>query len=163
MNLGSHVVRTLALVAAASLAGCAGAPATRPEPPRLYLLDLRPVEVTLFTQTYRIRLKVQNPNPFALDIDGMAYEIRLNDQPFASGVSDQALDVPRYGTTSLEIDALGTLAGIFRQFTELERSRPQKLRYEVEGHLSLRGGPSRLPFDHKGEISLLPDELLGAP
>jgi LEA14-like dessication related protein len=131
------------------------------EPPRLSVVDLRVVDATLLSQTYRIRLRIQNPNSFALPIDGMAYELRINDQPFASGVSNQSLDVPRYGTEELEVQAVSTLAAVFRQLNELERSGPERFRYALKGHVSLAGGDSRVPFEEAGEISLRPPGARG--
>jgi len=138
------------------LAACAGL-GTRPEPPSLALSDLRLVDATLFAQRYLLELQVQNPNPFDLAIDGTACELLLNGQLFASGVSNQPVTVPRYGTGVLRVEATSTLVGLFRQLTELERSQAQSFRYQLRGHVSLKG--SRLPFDQSGEISLAPAQL----
>lgn len=139
------------------LASCAGL-TTRPEPPSLLLSDLRLTGVTLFAQTYLLDLQVQNPNDFDLAIDGLACEIRLNGQRFASGVSNAAATVPRYGTGAVQVEATSTLAGIFRQLSELERNQAQSFRYELRGHVNVRGY-GRLPFDQSGELSLVPSEL----
>jgi LEA14-like dessication related protein len=139
------------------LAGCAGLRA-RPEPPSLVLANLRLTGATLFAQTYLLDLQVQNPNDFDLAIDGLACEILLNGQHFASGVSDRAVTVPRYGMGAVQVEATSTLAGIFRQITELERNQAQSFRYQLRGHVRLRGF-GRLPFDQSGELSLVPSEL----
>ncbi|GAB4257988.1 MAG: LEA type 2 family protein [Deferrisomatales bacterium] len=148
------------MVLAGLLTLAAGCAALRPggtEPPRLTLSDLRVTGATLFSQTYRLRLAVQNPNPFPLEVDGMAYELRVNDQPFASGVSDLRVSLPRYGSRTVEVDALGTVTGLLRQLSALEKARAQQgFRYRLTGHLSLAGTARRLPFDYQGEISLGP-------
>ena len=140
------------------LCACA-ALSTRLDPPRVTVADLRLVSAGVFSQTYRVRLNVQNPNSADLPIQGIAYELRFNDQPFASGVSGQNVTVPRYGTEVLELEAIGTLADILRQLSQLERERPQTFRYGVKGHVDLRNGGTRLPFEQSGEISLVPERL----
>lgn len=151
----------IALVALGLLSGCAGTQ-LRPEPPRVTIADLGMVDATLFAQRYRVRLDIQNPNSFDLPIDGMQYELILNGSPFASGVSNQEFTIPRYGSESIEVEAQGTLAGIFRQLSALERGRPQSIRYSLRGHVSTPKGFGRLPFDYGGEIDLVPARL-GAP
>lgn len=139
------------------LAGCAGLGA-RPEPPSLVLADLRLAGVTLFAQNYTLDLQVQNPNDFDLDIDGLACEILLNGQRFASGVSNRTVTVPRYGTGLVQVEATSTLAGLFRQLNEFERNQAQNFRYQLRGHVNVRGH-GRLPFDYGGEVSLVPAQL----
>jgi LEA14-like dessication related protein len=142
-------------IAGLFLSGCAGV-STRLDPPRVGIADLRLVDASLLSQTYRIRLNVQNPNSADLPIQGMTYELRFNDQPFASGASGQSVTVPRYGTEVVEVEAIGTLVDIFRQLTGLQGARAQTFRYSLKGRVDLRGG-TRLPFDQTGEISLLPE------
>jgi LEA14-like dessication related protein len=147
-----------ALVGAALfLISCAGL-GTRPEPPNVVLADIRLVDATLFAQQYRLVLQLQNPNDFDLAIEGMAAELLLNDNLFATGVSNQPVTVPSYGVGVIQVEATGTLFGIFRQFSGLETNQTQTFRYQLRGHLSLRGA-GRLPFDQTGEISLVPREL----
>ncbi|MFU8856886.1 MAG: LEA type 2 family protein [Deferrisomatales bacterium] len=139
------------------LASCAGL-TTRPEPPALVLTDLRLEGATLFSQRYLLDFQLQNPNDFALAIEGMACEILLNGQRFATGVTNQAVTVPAYATAAVQVEATSTLFGVFRQLTELERTQAQPFRYQLRGHVNLRGY-GRLPFDYEGEVSLLPGEL----
>ncbi|MBE0617523.1 MAG: LEA type 2 family protein [Proteobacteria bacterium] len=155
------LIRLSVSVALLLFASCAGL-VTRPEPPSLVLTDLRVAGATLFSQQYLLDLQVQNPNESALAIEGLACELLLNGQRFATGVSNRAVTVPGYGTGSVQVEATSTLAGIFRQLTELERSQAQSFRYELRGHVNLRGF-GRLPFDQSGELSLVPRELQKSP
>lgn len=146
-----------AAAALLSLGGCAGL-AGRGEPPQLTLIDLGLREVTLFAQRYALRLEVRNPNPFDVQIQGLACELVLNDQPFLAGVSGAEVTVPRYGRGTVEVDATGTLAGILRQAAQWEKGAPPAFRYRLTGHLNLVPG-GRVPFDQGGEVTL-PVELL---
>lgn len=146
--------RLLLLSAAGTLAACAGL-LTRPTPPRVVLTDLRLGEATLLAQHYALTLEIQNPNPFELVVEGMDCEVLLNGELFASGVSGRPATIPPYGTGSLEVSVTGTLLGVVRQLTGLERTGTETFRWQLRGHVGLRGA-GRLPFDSSGEISLGP-------
>jgi hypothetical protein len=75
------------------LAACAGWPEGA-QSPTVTLTDIRPLEFGLLEQRYLIRLRIQNPNAFDLPINGLSYQLEINDQPFARGVSNRLLNVP---------------------------------------------------------------------
>lgn len=135
------------------LGGCAGL-FSRPEPPQISLASIRPVDMGLFEQRYRLRLRVQNPNPFALRIKGMDYSLYLNDQQFAQGVSPESATVPAYGEQVVEVDVISNLARLFDQFSELGRQR--SLSYRLVGGIRLANVTARIPFEYQGEISFAP-------
>lgn len=142
------------------VAACAGVRAPV-DPPQVTLIDLRLLDATVFAQRYGAELRVQNPNPFDLAVEGLACDLWLNGQPFLSGVTGEAFTVPKYGARSIRLEAVGTLAGILRQIGGWERGRRESLRYALKGHLSLAGRAERVPFEEAGEVSLLPENLLG--
>ena len=139
------------LVMVGPLFSCA-AISTRPEPPNISLVDLRPLDVGLFEQRYRLRLRIQNPNPFALPIRGMDYVLHLNDREFGYGVSPEAATVPAFGERVIEVDVVSNLARAFDQLVEL--GAVGGLRYRLSGGLRLKNVAARVPFEYQGEISL---------
>jgi hypothetical protein len=90
------------LAVAALLAGCAGL-GQLDKPPRVTLAGLEPVQVELLEQRFVAVLRVQNPNPVALPIDGLEYTLAINGSDFAEGVSSQRITVPAYGEKTLEV------------------------------------------------------------
>jgi len=135
------------------IAGCASLPG-QIEPPSLSIANINLLDVTLLEQKYRIQLRIQNPNSFDLPIDGLAYELEVNDKPFAKGLSNHPVTVPRYGSEMLDVEGVSTFAGLFRQLAELERNRQSNLRYRIKGKLNLSNVPSPVTFDNQGEIDL---------
>jgi LEA14-like dessication related protein len=131
------------------------------EPPSVSLSGIELSRLDLFEQTYRLRLRIQNPNDFDLPIDGMSYEVEINDKPFAKGASAQAITIPRYGSEVMEVEAVSNLAGFFRQWTELEKGLPSGLRYRIKGKISIKYGGT-YPFDYQGEAGL-PSGVGGKP
>ncbi|MEE9287677.1 MAG: LEA type 2 family protein, partial [Gammaproteobacteria bacterium] len=77
----------LLIFASLALVGCASIPSEL-EPPRLTLKNVELLNATLFEQQYLLTLRLQNPNDFDLDIKGMSFDLEINDEEFASGVSN---------------------------------------------------------------------------
>lgn len=153
----------LAVFVALSLASCAWLPG-RVESPAVHIADIRLLNATLFEQQYALSLRVQNPNDFDLPIEGLSYEIELNDKPFAKGASAQAVTVPRFGSALLEVEGISTITDLLRQYRQLAKGELKGLRYHLKGKLSLQGSAARIPFDYQGEIGLPPElETGGKP
>ncbi|PRE31174.1 LEA type 2 family protein [Burkholderia cenocepacia] len=93
------------------LGGCAGF--TR-EPVRVSVAGLDPLVGQGLEMRFSLKLRVQNPNDAPIDYDGISVALDLNGTPFASGVSDRAGTVPRFGAAAngeLPYALRGRLAG----------------------------------------------------
>lgn len=134
------------------ISGCSYFP-TRPEPPMVSLTNMELVDATLFEQRYRLHLRIQNPNNFELPIEGMRYTLVLNGREFASGVSNDIETLPAYGEVVVPVTLVSNL---FRVYEQLRHPDPDRkaFTYAIEGSLNLRGLPTSLPFNHRGEIPL---------
>ena len=123
------------------------------EPPSLHLANLSLTNATLFEQQYHLQFRVENPNPFDLPIDGIAYELEINGKPFAKGVGNQAITVPRYGTELLNVEGTSTLMDILHQASGMNKGKTEHVEYRLKGKLSTNG--RTVPFDYKGDIDLM--------
>jgi LEA14-like dessication related protein len=119
------------------------------EAPTLYLANITLADATLFEQQYRLQFRVQNPNPVALPIDGIAYELEINGMPFAKGASDQSLTIPRFGSALLEVEGASNLWDILRQAKDLKPEKTGQLQYRLKGKLSIANGKTTR-FDYQG-------------
>ena len=155
MNRISH---TPWLVAALILNACASVGSTAWEAPYLSLAEVRLVELSPFEQRYRFSLRVQNPNPEALRISGLSFELEVNDEVFARGVNDAAVVVPAYGERSLLVSATSTTVGLLRQLRKLEET--QTLTYRLKGRVSSPDFPWPLPFDYPGSLTFEDEDKL---
>jgi len=143
----------LSVMAAVLMAGCAGIH-TRAEAPYVSLSNLEILEVGLFEQRYRLRLRIQNPNDFALPISGMRYELEINDKRFAKGVSRQSITIPAYGEGLVDVEVVSNLGRLMEQFSGLTAGRVQKVSYRLSGSVSLAHSVVKLPFEYKGDVSM---------
>jgi LEA14-like dessication related protein len=94
-------------------------------------------------------LDVANPNPFALNLGGLDYSIKLGGKKFAEGTADKISPIAKNSRTVLKIP--------FRmQFLELGRSAYQLLTkpsaaYEISGNMKF--GDKIFPFQKSGAVS----------
>ena len=133
------------------LAGCATLPVGT-EPPYLSIISIEPVEVTPLEQKYRFRVRAQNPNDHDLEISGMSYVLEINGHSFLKGVSNDALTLPRFGETIIELSGVSTLFGFVRQIQALQEQQTPKMQYKLSGKLSLSGEFGSLPFSYEGTV-----------
>ena len=95
-------VRAMLLLFAAVfvLGGCAGL--TR-EPVSVTVAGLDPLVGQGLEMRFSLKLRVQNPNDTPIEYDGISVALELNGTPFASGVSDRAGVVPRFGEAVIDV------------------------------------------------------------
>lgn len=135
----------------AFIAGCAALP-QKPEVPRVSITAINLVEAGILEQRYHVKLRVQNPNGFDFAINGIQFEITLNGQSFVSGVSGNTVNIPRFGTAVLDLEAVSTLASLARQLQEITESKTPTARYGITGKVHLAQPAISLPFHEEGEI-----------
>lgn len=131
------------------ISACASMPTT--ESPYLSVVNIQLAQATPLEQRYRITVRVQNPNDHDLNVTGLKYALKINDQPFLKGVSDTAFTVPRYGEHVTEVSGISTIFGFVRQIQELGAA--SGLSYELSGRLSLENRMLGLPFSYQGRLT----------
>jgi len=133
------------------LTGCATGP--KMEPLEVTLSDIVPGQMSLLEQEYQVKLRVQNPNNFDIELDGMAYQVELNGKGFGKGVARQSVTVPKYGDTVIEGTCISDFAGVLNQISRFTQGAPEKFSYRIKGKLGRSNGTS-IPFDKVGEVDL---------
>ena len=156
------------MLAAFALAGCVGVGEERVE---VHLADVALLDATLLEQRLRLTLRFQNRGGVDLPVDGLAYRIEASGTTIASGVSNQAFTVPRFGEARVDVEATSTLAGVLRQIIDLQRqsgASASNLRYRIYGTASLTPQPMSLgragsfSFDTVNEFPLPPAAAMPA-
>ncbi len=134
------------------LGGCTGL-AGLEEPPRINLVNIRPVNINLLEQHYLITARIQNPNPVPLAIVGLEYRLGINGKSFADGVSNQHVTIAGYGEKTLDLGIRSTIMQMFEQIKGMADSTG-RVAYNIQGHLRLRNVSVNVPFEHRGEVDL---------
>lgn len=137
---------------------CVTACATLPpdiEPPKIGIVNIVPKDLAVFEQLFDVQLRIQNPNDQELGINGIRFDIELNDKEFGNGMSGQEVRVPRFGSEVVNVEVITSLGGFLRQYQELNKSGVGKLCYRLKGTAFVVSPSSfKLPFDEKGEVDL---------
>ena len=149
-----------ATLVAATITGCAGL-APGMQPPSITIAELGLGSAGILEQQYNVRLRIQNPNTVDFSVDGIAFELEVNGQPFAKGVGNDTVTVPRFDSGFMNAEAVSTLGALLRQFGRLREGNKALFKYRIKGQLSIAGG-TRVPFEEHGEFdfsSVIPKGL----
>ena len=144
------------------LAGCAGISGLS-QKPEVSLAGLELAEFKLLEQRFAMKLRIQNPNDVELKINGLSFDVELNELPFAKGLSDRAVTVPRMGEAILDVQATSNLGSVLKQLRELKKSGREHVDYRLSGRINVDGFGS-IPFDRRGDVQIpRADPLPGVP
>ena len=127
-----------------------------PEPPRVTLTSIQPMDMTLLEQRYRLQLRIMNPNDVALPVEGLSYALEINGREFAYGVSNAEVSIPPFSEALLDVEVVSNLLNVMQQVQELQGEQHDSLHYRLSGKISLDNSPARLPFEYEGELKYLP-------
>jgi LEA14-like dessication related protein len=164
MNLKKISVKIGGLMIATGLLmlnGCAGlGPESKP---RVSLANLQVQEVRGLETVFLVELRILNPGDTPLQLRGIDCELLVDGHPFATGLSGGSYEVPAYGSLTVPVPVYASMLDMVSSVVsrlQQPATRPgsiDPLRYEVTGHVRLRGtmgGTRTLPFASKGELSL---------
>lgn len=128
----SHLF-TLALLL--SLAACSSLGPR--DPLHIDLVGIEPLPGQELEVRFALKLRVQNPNDSAIAFNGVAVRLEINQQPLASGVSNQVGLVPRYGETLIRVPVSISAFSLVRQaWAAAGHQGGQALPYELSGKLA---------------------------
>ncbi len=140
------------LILALALGGCASL--QRSDPLQVTVAGIEPLAGQGLELRMLVKLRVQNPNDAAIDYDGVFVQMDVKGRSFASGVSDAAGSVPRFGESVLEVPVTVSALSIVRQvFGFAGDGGDGKIDYVLRGKLN--GAAFRsLRFESKGRLQL---------
>jgi LEA14-like dessication related protein len=131
--------------------------AVKPESPEVLLVNIKPLDTTIFEQRLQVDLRIRNPNDFDLEVTGIDFTLHLNDKRLARGLSNKSSTIPRLGDSVLSVQTTTSTLDVMRQLLNFRQD--QDVTYQIEGVLHSQG--TRLPFDNKGVI-IEADQLPGS-
>lgn len=134
---------------AATLAACTGLRDL--EPPDVVVTAIRPLDATLLEQRFEVDLRIYNPNNRDLDIDGVDFELVVNDSRLARGSGASQLLLPRLGEAETTVRVSTTVFDVARQIMNAGESGVITYRLSGRVHLGTGLGGS-LPFEKSGVL-----------
>ena len=151
-------------LSAAALAAVGGCASMTRDPLQVTVAGIEPIPGEGMELRMLVKLRVQNPNDAPVDYNGVALEIDVQGKTFATGVSDAAGSVPRFGEAVIEIPVTVSAFRMARQALGLMGGggTPGKISYEMAGKLN-GSGFSTVRFRDKGDIELPAGAAQGNP
>ncbi len=147
-----HALSAWPMVLAVLLAGCASL-FWMGEKPRVDIVNITPKEMRLLEQTFLMELRIQNPTDTDLEVNGLSFDLEINGQPFARGVSNESVRIERLSTKVVQVEAYTGLTSILRQLSEARKgSYASGFTYRLKGSVHTGAPAFRIPFDEKGEF-----------
>ena len=141
------------LLLLALLVGCAGT-GPRLTTPDIAVTSLRLAEAGLLEQRFDVRLRVTNPNPVPLPLQGLSYRLMVSGIEIGSGVARPDRRLEAYGETEVAVSlTTGTLA-IADLLGRWHRDRSEAIDYRIEGRVSLGRLAPDLSFARDGSVPL---------
>lgn len=137
------------------LAGCAHLLGTA-DNPRVNIASLTPKDMKLFEQVLVMELRVMNPGDKELDIKGLAFNLEVNGQTFARGVSNESFTVGPFASRIVQVEAVTTLASLLRQIVQAQKGEFSGFTYRLKGYFHSGSSAVRIPFDETGEFKRSP-------
>jgi LEA14-like dessication related protein len=108
----------------------------------------------IFNQQFLVRLHVQNPNDRELAVKGIDYELFLEGDSFAEGISNKAFVIPALGETEFELPVRTNFVSSLGRLVSRLQGRKQ-VQYVIEGKvLTDIGMFSKIPFRESGSVDL---------
>jgi LEA14-like dessication related protein len=86
----------------------------QPESPEVLLVNVTPLDTTMFEQRLQVDLRVRNPNNFDLEVTGLDFTLHLNDQRLARGLTNKAATIPRLGDSVVSVETTTSTLDVIR-------------------------------------------------
>lgn len=109
----------------------------RHDPLNINVVGIEPLPSQELEMRFAVKLRLQNPNDIAIDYNGVALDLEINDRALAAGVSDQAGSIPRFSETVLSVPVSISAFSVLRQTLGLSQTqRLDNLPYVLKGKLA---------------------------
>jgi LEA14-like dessication related protein len=120
------------------------------EKPALSVVSVRMLKSDLWHQELKVRMRVQNPNDRDLPVKGISYELEVDGQELAHGMSGDSFLVPAHGEAEFDMSVSANMASML--FKVLSQGG-NPVDYRLKGKIALSAGLFRsIPFNEQGSF-----------
>ena len=118
------------------------------EKPTLSVVSVQMLKSDLWHQEFKVRIRVQNPNDRELPVKGIVYELDVEGQELAHGMSGDSFVVPALGEAEFDMSVSANMANML---IKLLNKGGNQVEYRIYGKISLSAGLLRsIAFDDHG-------------
>jgi len=124
------------------------------ESPEISVSGINLNNFSLFEQEWGLTLRAQNPNDRELTFNSLDYEIYINGEKFARGLTNESITLPAMGDAQVTTTITTSLLSSLQQLQKIQQNQNQPLQYRLVGKARVAGVPIPLSFDKEGEMKL---------
>ena len=118
------------------------------EKPTLSVVRVQMLKSDLWHQELKVRMRVQNPNDRVLPVKGLSYELDVDGQEFAHGMSGDSFVVPALGEAEFDMSVSANTASVL---IKLLNKGSNQIDYHITGKIALSAGLLRsISFNDQG-------------
>jgi LEA14-like dessication related protein len=149
-------IRILALACLALAASSCATLSPDYEQPTVTLSSFRALPSEGMTPAFEIGLRVINPNPDPLELQGVVYTIAVEGHELVKGVGRDFPAVEGYSQADLLLTGSANLLAGIRFIGDMMNKQDQSLNYDFEAKLDLKGLYPSIRVNESGSFDLSP-------
>lgn len=124
------------------------------ETPTVTLTSLKALPSEEMVPAFEIGLRIINPNPGTLDIQGVVYTISLEGYELVKGVGKDFAPIEGYSEGDIKLTASANLLTGLRFISNMMREPGEQLDYEFEARLDPGGIYPSIRISETGQLNL---------
>ena len=129
------------------------------QPPSFDIASFGLESAVLLSQEFGLDIKLGYSNDLAIPLTGLAFELEVNGRPFAEGLNNHFVTVPRLAYANTQGTGTTNTSSLRRQFMTVGIKDKIDYRRLGTARAGRLGQNDSVPFDRKGSLSLLPAAL----
>jgi len=103
------------------------------------LTKISPTSSQGLSPRFNIQLLISNPNPQALEIQGVSFVLDVAGEKVLTGVSNQIPTLLAYGETPVDIQSTIDLFSLYKLVTYLSRHTNEDIHYQLKSKIDPKG------------------------
>lgn len=136
-------------LAAVFTTACTGIPFNA-KAPQVRVAEVNVKRLGLLEQVFDVGLRVNNPNDFDINIEGLEFQLEINSREFATGNAHTHTRIPAFSSAVVHVDTTMQSNKLLDQLKTFPEILKEGVPYRIHGRIKIDRAADWLPFDRSG-------------